>query len=111
MLLDVAGHRLAVAVGEEGGDPALVHPRHRIDVKAGLALARGLVVPRAKREPAGMMAGAEHEDVAFAEPDALRLLDRLELLAGHRLAWLEPVDAAMAAAASRRTPRPTMPLA
>ena len=41
-----------------------------------------------------MVAGAEDEDVALAEPDALGLLDRLELGAGHRLARLQPVDPA-----------------
>ena len=94
--LDVARDRLAVAVGQERGDPPLVHPRDRVDVQAGLALAgrRVVVAPRAERQPAPVVAGAEDEDVALAEPDALGLLDRLELGPGHRLAGLEPLDAA-----------------
>ena len=110
--LDVARDRLAVAVGQEGRDLSLVHPRDGVDVEPGLALAGGRIVvaPGAEREAACVVAGAEDEDVALAELDALRLLDRLELGAGHRLARLEPVDPRWRAASSR-TPRPTMPVA
>src|SRR5215831_1698365 len=63
--LDVAGHSLAVAVGQERGDPALVHPADRVHVQAGLALTfrRVFVVPRAELEPPPVVAGAEDEDV------------------------------------------------
>ena len=96
--LDVARHGLAVAVGQEGGDAALVHPGHGVDVQPGLSLAgrRVLVAPGAEREAPRVVAGAEDEDVALAEPHALGCLDRLELRAGHRLAGLEPVDPAVA---------------
>ena len=95
--LDVARHRLAVAVGQEGRDPPLVHPGHRVDMQPGLALAgrRVVVAPRAERQTALVMAGAEDEDVALAELHTLRRLDRLELGAVHGLARLQPVDAAV----------------
>jgi hypothetical protein len=41
------------------------------------------------------MPGAEHEDVAFAQPDALSLLDRFQLGPGHRLTRLQPPDPAV----------------
>src|SRR5215470_3889059 len=93
---DVAGDRLPVAVGQERGDPALVHPADGVDVQAGLALAgrRVVVAPRAELEPAPVMAGAEDKNVPLAEPDPLGLLDRLELRTGDRLARLEPLDPA-----------------
>src|SRR5215471_7796865 len=94
--LDVARYRLPVAVGQECGDPALVHPADGVDVQAGLALAgrRVVVAPRAELEPAPVMAGAEDEDVTLAQPDPLGLLDRLELRTGYRLTRLEPLDPA-----------------
>src|SRR5690348_7356063 len=94
--LDVARDRLPVAVRQECSDPALVHPADGVDVQARLALAgrRVAVVPRAKLEPAPVMAGAEDEDVPLAEPRPLSLLDRLELRTGHRLTRLEPLDPA-----------------
>ena len=42
------------------------------------------------------MARAEDEDVAFAQPDPLGLLDLFQLGAGHGLAGLEPADLAVA---------------
>ncbi|MEZ5776565.1 MAG: hypothetical protein R3D33_18200 [Hyphomicrobiaceae bacterium] len=69
-ILDIAGHGLAVAVGQEGRDLALMHPRHGVDVEPGLALAGGLIVPRAEGKSAGMVAGTKDEDIAFAEPHA-----------------------------------------
>src|SRR5262249_49448651 len=94
--LDVARDRLPVAVGQERGDPALVHPADRVDVQAGLALAGRWVVvaPRAELEPAPVVAGAEDKDVPLAEPDPLGLSDRLELRAGYGLPRLEPLDPA-----------------
>ena len=96
--LDIARNRLAVPVGQEGGDPPLMHPGHGVDMQPGLALAcrRIVVAPGAEREAAGVMARAEDEDVALAQAHALGLLDRLQLGAGHRLAGLEPVDLAVA---------------
>src|SRR5215831_20502199 len=92
--LDVAGDGLPVAVGQERGDPAFVHPRDRVHVQTGLALAgrRVVVAPRAELEPAPVVAGAEDEDVPLTEPDALRLLDRLEFRARYGLSRLQPLD-------------------
>jgi hypothetical protein len=61
-------------------------------VQACLALPGGRVVvdPRTEFEPAPVVAGAEDQDVALAEPDALGLLRRLQFSS---------------------TPRPTSPLA
>ncbi len=54
-----------------------------------------------------MVAGAEDEDVALAEPDALGLLCRLQSVRPDGLARLEPLDcpAAGACPAARPFPR------
>src|SRR5215472_14992661 len=93
----IARHRLAIAVGQKGRDLALMHPGHRVDMEPGLALARRRVViaPGTERQTARVMAGAEDQDIAFAQSHALRLLDLLQLGAGHRLAGLEPRDLAV----------------
>src|SRR3954466_14931608 len=49
---------------------------------------RAAVVRGAEREPAGVVARSQDEEVALAERDALGLHARLELAAGHRLARL-----------------------
>src|SRR5579871_143194 len=94
---DIARHRLAVAIGQEGRDLAFMHPGHRIDMETSLALTarRVVVAPRAESQPTRMMAGTEDEDVAFAEADALRFLDLLQLGTGDRLARLEPFELAV----------------
>src|SRR5690349_10402284 len=96
--LDIARHRLAIAVRQEGGDTALVHPGNGVDGQAGLAFARRrvFVAPRPKRHATLMVACAEDEYVTLAEPDALGRLDGLELGPVDRLARLEPIDAAVA---------------
>lgn len=95
---DGARDRLAVAVGQEGGDLALVHPGDRVDVEAGLAAAvrRRIVAPRAQLEAASVMACTEDEDVALAQGEADALLARLELFAPYGFAGLEPLDAPQA---------------
>src|SRR5207237_5323265 len=74
----------------------LMHPGNRIDVQARFALAVIAVVPRPLLQPPAVVAGAEHEDVALAEADTLRLLGSLELFPRHRLAGLEVRDPAQA---------------
>src|SRR5215831_3037871 len=110
--LDVARDRLPVAVRQERGDPALVHPADRVDVQAGLALAgrRVVVAPRAEFEPAPVVAGAEDEDVPLAEAHPLGLLDRLELRTGHGLTRLQPLDPAVPRHIQQH-PLPDQPLA
>ena len=75
-----------------------MHPGRGIDMQARLALPRGRIVvaPGAKRQPACVMAGAEDENIALAQPNVLGFLDRLQLGPRHRLAGLEPFDLAMA---------------
>src|SRR5712691_1534272 len=94
--LDVARDGFPVAIGQERGDPALVHPPDRVHMQARLALAgrRVVVAPGADLAPAPVVTGAEDEDVALAEPDSLCLLDRLKFRAVHGLARLQPPDAA-----------------
>src|SRR5262252_3917588 len=110
--LDVARDRLPVAVRQERGDPALVHPANGVDVQARLALAgrRVVVTPRAELEPPPVMTGAENENVPLAEPDPLGLLDRLELRTGHRFTRLEPLDPAVPRHVQQHAP-PDEPLA
>src|SRR5512132_3247104 len=90
-----ARHGLAVTVGEEGGNPALVHPRDRVDVQAGLALTRGRIpiVPRTEFQPAPVVPGPEDEDVALAELDTLGDFACLELGTRHGITGFEPLDA------------------
>src|SRR5262245_36282055 len=56
--LHVTRDRLPVAVGQERGDPSLVHPADRVAVQARLALAgrRVVVAPRAELEPTPVVA-------------------------------------------------------
>ena len=51
--IDAARNRLAVTVGQERADPALMHPGNRVDVQPGFAFAagQGPVVPRPEFEP------------------------------------------------------------
>ncbi len=109
--LDVAGDRFTVPVGQERGDPPLVHPSDGVDVQAGLAFAgrRVVVAPGPQREPPPVVPGPEQQDVALAQPDILRLLDRLQLRPRHRLAGLEPVDAAESGHVEQH-PRPGRPV-
>ena len=94
--VDHAGHGLAVAVGKERSDLALVHPRDRVDVQAGLALAGVAVVPGAELAAAAVVPGAEDEDVALLEAHALGALGLFELRAPDGLARLEVGNAAQA---------------
>src|SRR5947209_8023816 len=43
-----------------------------------------------------MMSSAEKKNITLAQAQSLRFLRRLELLPGHRLAGLQPLDAAQA---------------
>src|SRR4051812_19235994 len=53
-------------------------------------------VPGAGRLPFGVAAGADEEDIAALDGNALRLLGGFEVLDGDRLVRLEVLDAALA---------------
>src|SRR6266545_2613767 len=91
--LDIARDGFSVAVGKEGGNAPLMHPRNGIHMQPGLALARRRVVidPCAECQASSMMTGTKDQDIALAEPYALGSLDRFEFLAGHGFAGFEPV--------------------
>src|SRR4029077_17730689 len=78
-----------VTIRKKRRDLALVHPWDGVYMQTGLALAVVAVVPRTLLEPAAVMASPEDEDVALSDSHALRLLRRLELGAGDRVARLE----------------------
>ena len=65
-------------------------------MQAGLSLPLVAVVPRPLLQPAPVVAGAKHEDVTLAKPQALRLLGGFQLGACHRVARLQVRHAAQA---------------
>src|SRR2546422_346494 len=84
------GSSQTAAGGQEARDPPLVHPGDGVPGEPGLALAAVAVVPGPALQPPPMVAGSEDEDVTFTELDPLRAFGRLQLLAGDRLAGLQP---------------------
>ena len=108
--VDDAWDRLPVAVGKEGRDLPLVHPRDRVDVQPRLALADRwrAVVPGAEFEPSAVVAGAEDQDVSLSEGNSLSLLAGFEFGPGNSLPRLEPLDPSQLGISSS-TPRPTTP--
>src|SRR5271156_1427698 len=89
----IAGNRLAITIRKKCRHLALVQPGHHRGMKSFLTLSRIPIVPRSQLQPAPVMAGAEYEDVPFAQPHTLSLLGGLQLSRGHRLPGLEPLDA------------------
>jgi hypothetical protein len=80
-------------VATECSDPALGEERHRSRMQARLGLGR---LPRSELGQAPDEAGADEEDVACADGDALLALGRLQVFAKDMLARLEPRQPAQA---------------
>src|SRR5436190_16738683 len=105
-ILNIARHRFAIAIRQEGGNASFVHPWNSIDMQPGLAFAcwRIFVAPSAQFQSPRMVARSEYENVAFSNSHAMGFLDLLEFFPRHSFPWLKPFDAAITRRVEQNTP-------